>query len=219
MPTTPVGSGIVKLKYGAATGFDEPSTWPILSAQPAYQTQRSIAASTARAAAGWRRPSAAATSSTNWSRRPSISSATRYSTWPRFIAVLPAQPGNALRATRTASRRSLREARAAFARGEPSAAETRYERPDSDRGKSPPTNSLYVLRTAIRAGVAAVAAVCARRATARDVPFRPFEDADERRVAISGPPGGRTRGARACRPRARSRIACSRRTATSDRSD
>ena len=40
----------------------------------------------------------------------------------------------------------------------------------------------------------------------------------ERRVAISGPPGGRRRGGRACRPRARSRIACSRRTATSDRS-
>src|SRR4029079_12355973 len=37
-PTTPVGSGIVKLKYGAATGFEEPSTWLILSAQPAYQT-------------------------------------------------------------------------------------------------------------------------------------------------------------------------------------
>jgi hypothetical protein len=49
---------------------------------------------------------------------------------------LAAQPGNALRATRTASRRSLRDARAAFATGEPSAAETRYERPDSDRGKS-----------------------------------------------------------------------------------
>src|SRR6184192_4387220 len=40
--TTPVGSGIVKLKYGPATGFDEPSTWASLSAKPAYQTQRSI---------------------------------------------------------------------------------------------------------------------------------------------------------------------------------
>src|SRR6476661_2486862 len=76
-PTTPVGSGIVKLKYGAATGLDEPSTWPILSAQPAYQTQRSMARSTlARAAAG-RSPSAASTSLVNCSRRPSISSATR----------------------------------------------------------------------------------------------------------------------------------------------
>ena len=41
-------------------------------------------------------------------------SATRYSTWPRFMAVLPDQPGNAARAARTASRRSLRDPRAAF---------------------------------------------------------------------------------------------------------
>src|SRR5437762_13239201 len=73
MPTTPVGSGIVKLKYGAATGFDEPRIWAILSAQPAYQTQRSIARSTTSPALGARSPSATATSATNWSRRPSIS--------------------------------------------------------------------------------------------------------------------------------------------------
>ena len=42
MATTPVGSGIVKLKYGPATGFVEPSTCESLSAKPAYQTQRSI---------------------------------------------------------------------------------------------------------------------------------------------------------------------------------
>src|SRR5580693_7747002 len=44
--TTPVGSGSEKLKQGPATGFDAPRTWAILSVQPAYQTQRSIAAST-----------------------------------------------------------------------------------------------------------------------------------------------------------------------------
>ena len=44
--TTPVGSGIVKSKYGPATGFELPSTCASLSAQPAYQTVRSIAAST-----------------------------------------------------------------------------------------------------------------------------------------------------------------------------
>ena len=55
-PTTPVGSGIVKLKYGAATGLDEPRTWPILSAQPAYQTQRSMARSTTSRAARRREP-------------------------------------------------------------------------------------------------------------------------------------------------------------------
>ena len=46
MATTPVGSGIVKLKYGPATGFAPPSTWASLSAQPAYQTTRSIERST-----------------------------------------------------------------------------------------------------------------------------------------------------------------------------
>ena len=44
--TTPVGSGTVKLKYGPATGFEPPSTCGSLSAQPAYQTMRSIARST-----------------------------------------------------------------------------------------------------------------------------------------------------------------------------
>ena len=78
----------------------------------------------------------------NWSRRPSISSATRYRTWPRFIAVRPAQPSAALRAARTASRRSLRDARQALASGVPSAALTRYERPDSVRGNAPPMYSL-----------------------------------------------------------------------------
>src|SRR5205085_5169398 len=46
MPTTPVGSGTVKLKYGPATGFDDPSTCATLSGQPAYQTTRSIVRST-----------------------------------------------------------------------------------------------------------------------------------------------------------------------------
>src|SRR5881398_3958242 len=45
-PTTPVGSGTVKLKYGPETGFEEPSTCASLSAQPAYQTKRSIERST-----------------------------------------------------------------------------------------------------------------------------------------------------------------------------
>jgi hypothetical protein len=44
--TTPVGSGTLKLKYGPATGFAAPAICAILSGQPAYQTQRSIAAAT-----------------------------------------------------------------------------------------------------------------------------------------------------------------------------
>ena len=76
-PTTPVGSGTLKLKNGPATGLEEPATWATLSDQPAYQTQRSTAASTLAAACFWLVPSLAATSSTNWARRPSSISATR----------------------------------------------------------------------------------------------------------------------------------------------
>src|SRR6185437_5652455 len=77
MPTTPVGSGMEKSKYGPATGLDEPITWPTLSDQPAYQTQRSIAASTIDSALAAETPSAAATSVANCSRRPSSISAMR----------------------------------------------------------------------------------------------------------------------------------------------
>jgi hypothetical protein len=66
--TTPVGSGIVKLKYGPATGFDDPITCASLSAKPAYQTHRSIDRSTS----SWPLQSAA-----NSGRRASIISAIR----------------------------------------------------------------------------------------------------------------------------------------------
>lgn len=75
--TTPVGSGVDRLKNGPATGLAPPTTWAILSVQPAYQTQRSTAASTWAAAFDFDRPSASATSRANWSRRPSSISATR----------------------------------------------------------------------------------------------------------------------------------------------
>src|SRR5271154_7100028 len=54
--TTPVGSGTEKLKYGPATGLADPRIWAILSVQPAYQTQRSIAASTTASACRADRP-------------------------------------------------------------------------------------------------------------------------------------------------------------------
>src|SRR5689334_8538366 len=57
---------------------------------------------------------------------------------------MPAHFDRAPRAARTASRTSLRDARATFW---PSAS---YVRPDSERGNSPPTNSLYVFLTARR---------------------------------------------------------------------
>ena len=76
-PITPVGTGVEKLTYGPATGFTDPSTVAILSVQPAYQTQRSTAASTAAPARLRLIPSAATTSSTNPSRRACSISATR----------------------------------------------------------------------------------------------------------------------------------------------
>jgi hypothetical protein len=75
--TTPVGSGRLKSKYGPATGLVPPRTAASLSVQPAYQTQRSMAASTAARAFDVDSPSPAATSSQNWTCRPSITSATR----------------------------------------------------------------------------------------------------------------------------------------------
>src|SRR4029078_11646900 len=82
-----------------------------------------------------------------------ISSATRYRTWPRFIAVLPDQPGKAPCAARTASRTSLGEDRTGLASGAPPAVDRGYERPLSERGNAPPIYSLYVLRTSIRESV------------------------------------------------------------------
>jgi hypothetical protein len=70
-------TGSEKLKYGAATGFVPPTTWAILSAQPAYQTRRSTLRSTALSARRRVEPSERCTSSTNWLRRPSSTSATR----------------------------------------------------------------------------------------------------------------------------------------------
>ena len=58
IPTTPVGSGTLKLKNGPATGLDDPTTCATLSAQPrANQTQRSTAASTLAAASSRFTPS------------------------------------------------------------------------------------------------------------------------------------------------------------------
>src|SRR5688500_9274942 len=58
--TTPVGSGEDRLKYGPATGLAVPCTEAILSDQPAYQTSRSIVASTASSAAFLPEPSSSA---------------------------------------------------------------------------------------------------------------------------------------------------------------
>jgi hypothetical protein len=113
--TTPVGSGVDRLKNGPATGLALPTTWVILSAQPAYQTRRSTASSTTFSALAADRPSDCTTACTNCGRRSSITSAIRYRIWARLYAVRPAQPGNALRAAVTASLASLRDARAALA--------------------------------------------------------------------------------------------------------
>ena len=83
--TTPVGSGTLRLKYGPATALAPPVTCATLSGQPAYQTHRSIAAATFRAApARSLFFSPTTTSPVNCSARPSSISATRYRTWPRL---------------------------------------------------------------------------------------------------------------------------------------
>src|SRR5690606_8646570 len=69
---------------------------------------------------------------------------------PRLYGVAPHQPGNAFRAATTASRASLREAFAAFARNSPEEECTTYDLPLSERGNATPMNSLYVFRTARR---------------------------------------------------------------------
>ena len=75
--TTPVGSGTEKLKKGPATGLVLPITWAYLSAQPAYQTHRSMAASMWEPAFLDDTPSESDTSEMNCSRRPSMTSAIR----------------------------------------------------------------------------------------------------------------------------------------------
>ena len=76
--TTPVGSGVDRLKNGPATGLALPTTWVSLSAQPAYQTSRSMAASSGgRGLARRSGPRSATSASTNCGRRSSISSAIR----------------------------------------------------------------------------------------------------------------------------------------------
>src|SRR5690554_2660142 len=82
--TTPVASGVEMLKYGPLTGLPLPATCTYLSAQPAYQTHTSMAASTCAAASSAETPSDCMISSMSWARRPSSSSAMRYSTCPRL---------------------------------------------------------------------------------------------------------------------------------------
>ena len=123
MATTPVGSGTVKLKYGPETGFAPPSTCGSLSAQPAYQTIRSIAPLDLLAAGAGRGEVGAP-------RLHHLGEAVQH--LAAVVGGRAAQPGNAPRAALTASRASLREARAMFC---PSAS---YVRPDSERGNAPP---------------------------------------------------------------------------------
>src|ERR1700723_1668651 len=80
---TPTGSGSETVPNGPATGLTVPRTWVILSAQPAYQIQRSTAASTSAWAASGVLPAARQTWVANWARWSSSTSATWYSAWPR----------------------------------------------------------------------------------------------------------------------------------------
>ena len=114
--TTPVGSGVrqVEVRPGDGVGVAGHLRHLVGPAGVPDPAGRSRSRRPSRPADG-SGPRPRSTSSTNCDRRSSISSATRYSTWPRLYAVRPDQPGNALRAAITASRASLRDARAALA--------------------------------------------------------------------------------------------------------
>ncbi len=142
--TTPVGSGSEKLKYGPATGFAEPATCANLSAQPAYQTMRSIASSDAReraSAASGPRPRRSRRRTARGGRRASRRAVDHLAAVVR--ASLPTSRG------RPCARRRRRRARPC-ARPAPRSREQRRPtrprpgttRPDSERGKAPPIASL-----------------------------------------------------------------------------
>ena len=195
-PTTPVASGMVKLKYGrrdrvaaaqdlgdlvGPAGVPDPAVDGPVDERPGARRRRRPRPRRPRRRTGRAGPPSARPRGTGPGR----------GSWRSCAA----QPGWALRAARTASRRSLRDARQALASGVPSA----------------------------RADEVRAAALRARERPA-DVQLVGLADLDPgaaastSRRAISGPPGGRRRAGRAGRPRARSRIPCSRRTARSGRS-
>ena len=113
------------LKYGPATGLALPATCANLSAQPAYQTQRSIASSTCA-------PAAAARDALGLHDLVDELRAAALEQLGDAVEHLAAVVGGrarpsadgAARAATTASRASLREALAAFARNAPFAETT-----------------------------------------------------------------------------------------------
>mgnify|MGYP003693576269 CR=1 FL=1 len=131
------------MKYGAATGLDEPRTWPILSAQPAYQTQRSMARSTtSRAAAG-----AQALGGLDLGDELLAPALHQLGDAIEDLAAVhrglggPAGERLARGADRVADVLARRPAGVGERRAVV-AAQTRYERPDSVRGNAPPMYSL-----------------------------------------------------------------------------
>ena len=142
-PTTPVASGMVKSKYGAATGLDVPSTWLILSAQPAYQTQRSIERSTCS------RPRAGPPALRRPRPRPRTGRGGPPAAPPRGTGPGPGSwPSWRPTGWNAYGRRGPRRGRpcASHARrwqaARPSGERTTYDRPDSERGNAPPMYSL-----------------------------------------------------------------------------
>ena len=156
IPSTPIDSGAVKFQYGAATEFWLPSTLPILSAQPAKQIVRSMAASTSARALLALAPVVSRSAAANSSARPSIISARRYTICPRKYGVAAAHDGCAAFAASTASRKSLRLAVHSCANTPPSLSCSGCVRPLSPRGNAPLMKSLCVLRTVRRLSVMCV---------------------------------------------------------------
>src|SRR5205085_8625353 len=140
--TTPVGSGIVKLKCELATGFTAPKICVNLSVQPAKCTSRSIASVVSDDDVDLELLFERAISFCNSPWRISSISAARYKICPRRYALCFDQFGNAFRAARTASRKSFFEARQKLARSALPLPRAGKTRPFSPRTNLPPMKSL-----------------------------------------------------------------------------
>ena len=133
----------------SATGFDDPWIWAILSDQPAYQTHRSIAASTSSPARAI--DPLVAANLVDELRSPSLEQLRHPVQDLTAVVRRGGRPaGERLARGDDCVARVLRDASAALATNVPRLSFTAYDRPDSLRGNAPPTYSLYVLRTASR---------------------------------------------------------------------
>ena len=203
-PTTPVGSGIVKLKYGAATGFDAAEHLADLvgpARVPDPAVDRAIDGRPGARRRGAPRPP-----------RPRRRTGRAGPPSARRRGRAPGRGSS--RSCRPSPRRPC--ARRERRRGGPSARRGRRWRAASRRRR----HDVRAARLGPRERPADVELVRLADVDPRGGRRHVTALATARRfgTAISDPRAGRRRGGRACRPRGRSPTPCSHRTATSGRS-